>query len=267
LPGCGLGSRRWADSSSSLPVLNGARGSSPGSTHGESEAIAEIPEDTACSSRISVAVIDDHPLYREGVVEAVTRIPCCHVVAEGADKVDAIRIAREHSPDLMLLDIGIPGNGIEAAAEIARLCPTVKIIFLTASDTDTDVFCGLEIGGRGYVLKSISGSELGGMLMAVHRGEVVITPELAGRLLSTANLQAAQRPRSASPSQLTAREDEIIDRVTDGMTNKEVAIALGLTEKTVKHYMTIIMQKLHVRNRVEAAMIRRAAGPRSGVSK
>lgn len=167
----------------------------------------------------------------------------------------------------MLLDIGIPGNGIEAAVEIGRLCPAVKIVFLTASDVDTDVFCGLEIGGRGYVLKSVGGSELGSMLMAVHRGEIVITPELAGRLLSTANLQATPRSRCASPSQLTAREDEIIDRVTDGMTNKEVAIALGLTEKTVKHYMTIIMQKLHVRNRVEAAMIRRAGPPKNGLNK
>jgi two-component system, NarL family, nitrate/nitrite response regulator NarL len=218
-----------------------------------------MPNRATSPDRISIAIIDDHPLYRDGVVQTLKRTDLFDVVAEGGSKDEALRIAQDHLPDVMLLDVNIPGNGVEAAAEIGRLCPVVKIVFLTASDADSNVFGGLQAGGRGYVLKGISGPELANMLTAVHRGETIITPGLAGRLLTTMNRSGGANSPYAAHSELTVREDEILDRVTEGLTNKEVAIALGLTEKTVKHYMTNIMQKLHVRNRVEAAMARRAS--------
>jgi DNA-binding NarL/FixJ family response regulator len=222
-----------------------------------------MPSKATSPDKITIAIIDDHPLYRDGVVQTLKRTESFDVVAEGASKDDALRIAQDHLPDVMLLDVNIPGNGVEAAAEIARLCPVVKIVFLTASDADSNVFGGLQAGGRGYVLKGISGPELANMLTAVHRGETIITPGLAGRLLTTMNRNPGANSPYAAHSELTVREDEILDRVTEGLTNKEVAIALGLTEKTVKHYMTNIMQKLHVRNRVEAAMSRRASATKN----
>lgn len=211
---------------------------------------------------IRLAVIDDHPLYRDGVVQTLRQSNRFDIVAEGASKQDAIQIAQQYLPDVMLLDVSIPGNGIEAASEITRICPVVKILFLTASENECDVFAGLEAGARGYLVKGISGRELIDMLSAIHRGETIITPGLAGRIMSTMNRKSSASGNS-SHCDLTTREDQILEHVARGLTNKEVAIALNLTEKTVKHYMTNIMQKLHVRNRVEAAMLRRPLKPTS----
>jgi two-component system, NarL family, nitrate/nitrite response regulator NarL len=201
---------------------------------------------------ITIALVDEHPLYRDGVVQTLARSDAFEVIAEGSSKEHAIRIARDHRPAIMLLDVNISGNGVAAAAEINRLDPSIKLVFLTASDADSDVFEALQAGGSGYVLKGIGGSELTQMLFAVQRGETVVSPGLAGRLLAT-RTSGAKSPY-AMHAGLTVREDEIMVRVTEGLTNKEVARVLGLTEKTVKHYMTNIMQKLQVRNRVEAAI-------------
>jgi two-component system, NarL family, nitrate/nitrite response regulator NarL len=208
---------------------------------------------------IHIAVIDDHPLYRDGVVQTLRGVSRFEVVAEGASREDAVRIAQEQMPDLMLLDINIPGNGIEAAKDIARLCPVVKILILTASDSQDDVFSGLEAGARGYILKGIGGADLAKMITSVYSGETIITPGLAGQILSRMNRAPVADLHAPVPSELTKREDEILALVAAGSTNKEVAIVLKISEKTVKHYMTNIMQKLHVRNRVEAAMARRPA--------
>jgi two-component system nitrate/nitrite response regulator NarL len=209
------------------------------------------------SQVINIAIIDDHPLYRDGVAQTLSRTRRFAIVAQGGSNQDAIRIAHDHQPDVIMLDISIPGSGIETAREIAQSFPEMKIVFLTVSEADADVYACLEAGCQGYVLKGVSGPDLADMIIAVHRGETIITPSLAGRMLTTLNKKTVAGSPGATHSDLTAREDVIHEHVSRGLSNKEVANTLNLTEKTVKHYMTIIMQKLQVRNRVEAAMARR----------
>jgi two-component system nitrate/nitrite response regulator NarL len=149
----------------------------------------------------------------------------------------------------------MPGGGVAAAQAITRACPAIKVLFLTVSEDDQDVFACLEAGASGYILKGIGSSELASMVWAVHQGEMTITPSLAARLLASIGKKHYDSSVSAyGQCALTSREDEILDQVARGLTNKEVARMLRLSEKTIKHHMTSIMQKLHVRNRVEAAM-------------
>lgn len=213
-----------------------------------------VSETKQMTDRIRVAVVDDHPLFREGVAYTIRSSKVLEVVAEGATAEDAIRIAKDELPDIVLLDVSMPGGGIEAARAIARSCPVVKMIMLTVSESEEHVAQALEAGAHGYVLKGTSGSELVSTMRAVSRGESYVTPGLAARLLTLSK----RPPRSAAShsdlTELTRREEQILDHVGRGLTNKEIAKALIISEKTVKHYMTNIMQKLHVRNRVEAIL-------------
>jgi two-component system, NarL family, nitrate/nitrite response regulator NarL len=211
----------------------------------------------------TIAIVDDHPLYRGGVAQALTETNRFRVVAEGGTKDEAVAIAEEFLPDLMILDVSIPGGGIEAALEITRVFPAMRIMFLTVSDTESDVFSCLQAGALGYVLKGTSGSELLKMAEAVCQGETIITPSLAGRLLTSMHRRTAVKTTRVDQHDLTPRENQILDCVARGLTNKEVAIELELTEKTVKHYMTNIMLKLRVRNRVEATLILRGSARNS----
>jgi two-component system nitrate/nitrite response regulator NarL len=221
-----------------------------------SEAQSDGPNQLQASNIKTVAVIDDHPLYRDGVAQALRENKSFKVVAEGGSKDEAIAIAEQHVPDLMILDVSIPGGGVEAAVEIVRIFPAMKILFVTVSDSESDVFACLQAGALGYVLKGTKGSDLVNMAEAVCQGETIITPSLAGRLLTSMHRRTVVKAAKVDHHDLTPREDQILDCVARGLTNKEVAIALELTEKTVKHYMTNIMLKLRVRNRVEATLIR-----------
>ena len=203
---------------------------------------------------IRVAVIDDHPLFREGVAHTIHSSKVLAVVAEGACADDAIRIARDALPDIMLLDVSMPGGGIEAAQAISQVCPVVKTIMLTVSESEEHVAQALAAGARGYVLKGTSGPELINTVRAVSRGESYVSPGLAARLLTIAKRPPTAVAQDGDLPELTKREEDILDHVARGMTNKEIARSLNISEKTVKHYMTNIMQKLHVRNRVEAVL-------------
>jgi two-component system nitrate/nitrite response regulator NarL len=211
------------------------------------------------SGAIRIAVIDDHPMFREGAVQTLTCTEGIEVVGEGATAADALKVAEELRPDVMLLDISLPGGGVEAAASIARACPSVRAVMLTASESELDVASALQAGARGYILKGSSAAEVVETVRAIFKGESYVAPSLAARLL----IQMGKRNEvvaSKPVSDLTAREDEILALVSSGMTNKEIASRLRLTERTVKHHMTSIMRKSNVRNRVEAMlMFRRKA--------
>jgi two-component system, NarL family, nitrate/nitrite response regulator NarL len=217
------------------------------------------------SDRIRVAVVDDHPLFREGVAHAIQNSELLEVVGEGATAVDAVRIAKDALPDILLLDVSMPGGGIDAARVIARVYPMVKTVMLTVSEHEEHVLQSLEAGARGYVVKGTSGVELINTLCAVSRGEAYVTPRLAARLLT---LSKRRPPLMPAPNhqlpELTGREKQIVDYVARGQTNKEIARGLTISEKTVKHYMTIIMQKLHARNRVEAVLALQRQGQNGG---
>jgi two-component system, NarL family, nitrate/nitrite response regulator NarL len=205
--------------------------------------------------RIRVAVVDDHPLFRDGVTHTFRNSEALDLVAMGASHDDAVRIVREDKPDVLLLDIQLPGGGIEAVQVITGMASQTKVIMLTASENENDVSAALEGGASGYVLKGISGNDLIHTVCAVQNGDIYITPALAARMLkSNINRRTARPDSEKTAFVLTPREEDILNCVSIGQTNKEIAIALNISEKTVKHYMTTIMHKLQVRNRVEAAL-------------
>ncbi|MDQ3855441.1 MAG: response regulator transcription factor [Chloroflexota bacterium] len=207
-----------------------------------------------------IAIVDDHELLREGVAYTLGAVPDFEIVGQGASADDAIRLCEDLLPDLLLLDINLPGGGLNAAQAIAASCPVTKVVMLTVSEQEDDVLAALKAGARAYVLKGVPARELISVLRSVHQGEVWVSPTLAASLLrelsGTTVESSGQQPQVRGPlSELTAREHEILELVASGASNKEIGQQLHLTEKTVKHYMTNILQKLQVRNRVEAAML------------
>lgn len=209
---------------------------------------------------IRIGVVDDHPLYREGVVATIGAQFDMEVVAQGANHEEALRLVEDLLPDVLLLDVGIPGRGLSCAAILAERFPFTKVVMLTVSEDEEDVLEAFRAGVRGYVLKGIAGGDLVGIVRSVHAGEVYVAPALASRVL--VEMSAARAPTAIQTAidSLTAREREILERVIQGDINKEIAYELGIAEKTVKHYMTNVMQKLHARNRVEAAILAHDAG-------
>jgi DNA-binding NarL/FixJ family response regulator len=210
------------------------------------------------SEKLQIAIIDDHPLFREGVAQTLARQPDIEVVAEGESAEDAIAIAGTRLPDIMLLDVSMPGGGVNAARHIAAAWPVVKIVMLTVSQDEEDITAALRAGARAYVLKGVAARELVDILRHVARGDVYITPSLAAGLLYEMTNAPASRAHPPNPlDELTERERQILERVAVGDSNKEIAARFNLTEKTVKHHVSNILQKLQVRNRVEAALLAR----------
>ncbi len=216
------------------------------------------------SEPVTIVVVDDHPLFREGVVRTLGEEADFEVLAEGGSAEEAVNLAREHLPDVILLDVSMPGGGLEAARAIAAACPVVRVAMLTVAEDEEIVYEALKAGARGYVLKGVAGEELKRVIRDIHAGDAYITPSLATTLLLDADRRARKasvRPGAELLEELTARERDILTELANGASNKQIAHRLGLSEKTVKHHMTNILQKLQVRNRVEAALIaQRAAG-------
>jgi DNA-binding NarL/FixJ family response regulator len=192
---------------------------------------------------LRVAVIDDHPLFRTGVVKTLAEIGIA-VVAEGASASDAITIAKSLLPDVMLLDISMPGGGLEAVTAILAGNPDIRIVILTASEDGDHVRKALQLGARGYAVKGMGAAGLAEILDTVTAGNRYLAPTLSARLVTEAD----------ESDTLSLREREVMDLIATGMSNKVVARQLGLHEKTVKHHMTRIFGKLHVSNRTEAAL-------------
>lgn len=206
------------------------------------------------SDRLRVAIVDDHVLFRDGLATILAAEEDIEVVGQGGSAAEAVRLARDLLPDVILLDIDMPGGGLEAAREIAAACPVTRIVTLTASEEDEDLIAALRIGVRGYILKGVAARELLRILRAVAAGESYVPPALAASLLVEMGGPAPSR-RTGPLDELTPREREILEGLAAGLSNKEIGQKLFLAEKTVKHYITNILQKLQVRNRVEAALL------------
>ena len=210
------------------------------------------------SQKYKVAIIDDHPLMREGIAATFMAAGGFTVVGQGYTADDAVRITKDKRPDIVLLDMYLPGCSIEATRSIGLTAPETKVVIFTNSEEPLHVTRALEASARGYVLKGISGADLIRVSEIVLSGRSYVTPELAARLLVQSTVRPVKEKAADVPHQeLTVREEEVIGGVASGKTNKEVARALNLSEKTVKHHMSNIMQKLHVRNRVEAVLYMR----------
>lgn len=209
------------------------------------------------SEALSIVVIDDHPLYRAGVVRTLAEAGGIRVVGEGGSASDALELADRAKPQMMLLDISMPGGGIEAARALAAAHPQIAIVMLTASEDDDDVMESLSAGARGYVLKGVGAHDLLSVVRSVASGGSYVPPSLAGRLLLAMKSGEGNAGAPDPLETLTGREEQILRLVSAGRSNKEVGRELGLQEKTVKHHMTSILQKLQVRNRTEAAILAR----------
>jgi two-component system nitrate/nitrite response regulator NarL len=211
---------------------------------------------------VRLAIVDDHPLLREGVARSLSETGAFVICGEGASSDDAIRLAAEARPDILLIDLSMPGGGLHALEAIHARQPEMKVVVLTVSEADDDVTAALNAGARGYVLKGVGSKMLADILQSVAGGETYVSPALAARMLMSLKALKARTSPTNPMSRLTPRELEILEAVAGGLSNKEVAIRLDLQEKTVKHHMTRIMGKLGVRNRTEAAMLLRdAAAP------
>jgi two-component system nitrate/nitrite response regulator NarL len=222
------------------------------------------------SDNIAIVIVDDHPLFREGVANTLRAARDFHVVGQGDTAEAAIRLACDLRPDIILLDIDIPGSGLHAAVQIAAACPATKIVVLTVSADEDHLVAALKAGARAYILKGIAARELVSIVRAVAAGEVYVPPSLAASLLRelTGAQSLSQHPTSPLDA-LTEREEQILKGVAAGLSNKAIAQQLCLSEQTVKHYVTSIFQKLHVHNRVEAALLaqkNRQADPTSYTS-
>jgi two-component system, NarL family, nitrate/nitrite response regulator NarL len=216
------------------------------------------------SDRIHVVIVDDHPLFRQGVAQTLAGAPDIEILAEGGSADDAIRLVSDLLPDVLLLDINIPGGGLSAAQAVASRSPVTKIVMLTVSEDEDDLLAALRAGARAYVLKGVSGRDLITILRGVVAGEVYITPDLAATLLIEMTGSGRKETPALNPlDELTEREHEVLELVAAGLSNKEIGQQLYLSEKTVKHHMTNILGKLQVRNRVEAAMLTQRSGRRA----
>jgi len=213
------------------------------------------------SEKIRIVLVDDHPLFREGVAATLDDEPDFEIVGQGVNADDAVRLVKDLLSDIVLLDISMPGGGLKAARQISTTCPVVKMVMLTVSEHDDDVVAALQAGARGYILKGVGGEDLVKIVRAVNRGESYVSPDLAARLLVEMRNGAGSDAPGDPFFGLTAREEQILKLVSHGLSNKEIGRELGLQEKTVKHYMTNILQKLQVRNRVEAALLARDRFP------
>jgi DNA-binding NarL/FixJ family response regulator len=208
------------------------------------------------ANKIRVVIIDDHPMFRDGVVRTLNGDTDIEIVAEGGNSKDAIRLAQDLMPDIILLDISMPGGGVNAASVIASKCPIVKIAMLTASECEDDVMESLRAGAIGYILKGIGGQELIQIIDDIYNGGSYVSPGLAAKMLSELKDITLDDTESKDVfSELTAREEQILENLSRGLSNKKIGRELDITEKTVKHYMTNVLQKLQVRNRVEAALL------------
>lgn len=200
-----------------------------------------------------VLVVDDHTLVRNGIVSLLTANNV-QVVGEADNGADALLKVRQLKPDMVLMDIKMPGHsGIEATRRIKAEMPETRIVMLTASDDDEDVFEAIKSGASGYVLKNIRSEEFLDLLYGVEIGQPAISPLVAGKIIDEFARQASGNSSRASQDELTEREIEVLRLVADGAQNREIGQNLSITENTVKYHLRNIMAKLHLKNRAQMA--------------
>ena len=208
--------------------------------------------------RIRVLLADDHSLFREGMANILNAQPDFEVVGEAGDGLEVLVKARELRPDLILMDINMPGcDGLEATQQLKREFSDVVIVMLTVRDEDDKLFEAVKSGAQGYLLKNIRSRDLVDMLRGAVAGEAAITPAMAGRMLEEFRRMSQQRMRAApsdAEATLTVREQDVLSLVAACATDKEIADELCISVHTVKSHMRNILSKLQLNRRHEAAL-------------
>jgi len=209
-----------------------------------------------------VLLADDHALFRAGIA-SLLRAWGMDVVGQAADGHEAIELARRLRPELVLMDIGMsPCNGLEATRAIRAELPEVKVVVVTVSEDEQDLFEAIKSGAEGYLLKGMSEEEFGAMLTSISAGEPALSPALAAKILDEfARMARDGAGKPGSPEdELTDREREVLRLVAEGATNREIASTLYISENTVSFHMKNILAKLHLKNRAQAAAFAIRAG-------
>src|SRR6201995_5574504 len=213
---------------------------------------------------IRVLIADDHALFRRGLEMVLAEEPGIEMVGQASDGAEAVQIAGEGVPDVVLMDSRMPKTtGIEAARAMKEVAQSAKIVMLTISDEEEDLFEAIRSGASGYLLKDIPLDEVAAAVRSVHGGQSLINPSMAGKLLTEfAALnrrdqedEAEERPQQVPAPKLTDREMEVLKLVARGMNNRDIAKELFISENTVKNHVRNILEKLQIHSRMEAVMI------------
>lgn len=200
--------------------------------------------------RIRVLLVDDHQLFRRGVASLLSGRDDIEVVGEASNGVEAVERARELMPDVILMDIKMPElDGLSATKQLKAEMPYVRIMILTVSETDEDLFQAIKSGASGYLLKNVDPEYLIASVQQVQRGEVPIAPTMAAKIL-----RELTAPPESTIQALTGRERQVLELLAGGLANKEIAFQLKISENTVKNHLRNILEKLHLQNRVQAAL-------------
>ncbi|GAA4408527.1 response regulator transcription factor [Fodinibacter luteus] len=210
----------------------------------------------SATAPVRVVIADDHDLYRRGMRVVVELDGIAEVVGEASDGNEAVEVCSRMQPDVVLMDVRMPGvGGIEACRRIRSVVPSARILMLTMSDDESDLFEAIKAGASGYLLKDLPGEEVAGAIRRVHDGQAIIPPGMAATLLQEfTRLSQDPAPVIGVAPQLTDREVEVLRLVARGRANREIADQLVISENTVKNHVRNILEKLHLHSRVEAAV-------------
>lgn len=207
------------------------------------------------SEPIRVLIVDDHGLFRRGLELTLLQEDDIAVIGEASDGAEAVRMAVELVPDVVLMDVWMPRrHGIEACSAIRTEVPSAKIVILTISDEEEDLFEAVKAGASGYLLKSIPPDEIASAVRAVHEGRSLIPPSMASKLLTEFAAIARRGDRRLPTPRLTEREMQVLKLVARGLSNREIAAELIISDNTVKNHVRNILDKLQLHSRMQAAM-------------
>jgi DNA-binding NarL/FixJ family response regulator len=216
------------------------------------------------SSPIRLLIVDDHNLFRQGLIRILGDYEQLQIVGQAANGRDALALVEQLRPDVVLMDVNMPVlSGPDAVRQMRARFPGLPVVMLTVSERDDDLFDAIRAGAQGYLLKNVGAAELIDAIQRVHAGEAILAPSMAVRLLEefrTLAEQAPQEPQRAQVDELSERELDVLRLVAQGLSNKEIADALGLSEHTVKTHLANILDKLHLRSRAHAAAYAVQAG-------
>ena len=201
---------------------------------------------------ITVALVDDHPVVRGGVRALLETQADITVVAEGGSGSEAVTICTEHAPDVVLMDLVMPGmDGVEAIRRVKEVSPRTQVLVLTSYHEDEHILPAIQAGALSYLLKDVSSGELVGAIRKASRGEAVLNPRVAAKVVQA--LRSAGRSETGPRADLSDREMEVLRLVADGLSNAEIGDRLFISEKTVKSHVSNILGKLHLADRTQAA--------------
>lgn len=209
---------------------------------------------------IRTVVVDDHPMFRTGLIQAVAADGDITVIGEGGSAAEAVALVGALQPDILLLDARMQDSGIDRIGDVLRAHPLVRVIMVTASEDETDIARALEAGVSGYVLKGTTGPDMRSIVRLVNTGETFIPKDLVGRLLNILKDKWGTA-RPDRPADLSGQESQVLQALATGLNNREIGARLGVTERTVKFHLSNVFAKLKVRNRVEASIIARRLWP------